>query len=149
MRFMRGCGRMDVTQARRLWSALAVSGFVTLKAVDPWTGELLGSLAACLWASCGSVEQAWRSLVDCGLESRRRSCFNKSSKLRISLEDFNSGCLQVNYEGDSSSCYRELCSEKASHGLSRKDRTGGTGDMWHCVKRLVDCYLKASSVGFR
>ena len=50
-----------------------------------------------------------------------RSCFNKTSKLRISLEDFNAGCLEVNYEGDSSTCYKELCSEKASHGLSRKD----------------------------
>ncbi|CAK9106633.1 unnamed protein product [Durusdinium trenchii] len=107
--FMRGCKQMSVANPRRVWRALGRTGLLTLRCVDPRLGEQLGTLATAIWFNCGSVENAWRS------------CFNKRSKLRISSEDFSEACQELRYQGDPVACFGELCSEKASNGMSRKE----------------------------
>ena len=107
--FMRGCKQMDLMNARRIWCALGRTGFIMLQDIDAKLGEQLGSLAGLLWCTFGSVEQAWRT------------CFNKTSKLRIGHDEFKQACHEVKFKGDSWLCFTELCSEKASTGMSRKE----------------------------
>lgn len=107
--FMRGCKQMDLMNARRIWCALGRTGFIMLQDIDAKLGEQLGSLAGLLWCTFGSVEQAWRT------------CFNKTSKLRIGHDEFKQACHEVKFKGDSWLCFTELCSEKASNGMSRKE----------------------------
>ena len=107
--FVRGCKQMDLKNARRIWCALGRSGFITLQQVDPKLGEQLGSLAGLIWCMFGTVETAWRT------------CFNKSGKLRIRHDEFKQACQDVKFKGESWMCFTELCSEKASNGMSRKE----------------------------
>ena len=107
--FVRGCKEMDLKNARRIWCALGRSGFITLQQVDPKLGEQLGSLAGLIWCMFGTVETAWRT------------CFNKTGKLRIRHDEFQEACQDVKFKGESWMCFKELCSEKASNGMSRKE----------------------------
>ncbi|CAK9114479.1 unnamed protein product [Durusdinium trenchii] len=107
--FMRGCKQMSVANPRRVWRALGRTGLLTLRCVDPRLGEQLGTLATAIWC------------LPPNSPTVGRSCFNKRSKLRISSEDFSEACQELRYQGDPVACFGELCSEKASNGMSRKE----------------------------
>ncbi|CAE7296462.1 unnamed protein product [Symbiodinium sp. CCMP2456] len=106
--FLRACKHMQMQNARAVWSALGRSGFVSLQELDPLLAQQLGSLAAKLWTLFGSLEEAWRN------------CFNPTSRLRISRDDFVQACESFRFR-HGEVCFAELCSEKARSGMSRKE----------------------------
>jgi len=106
--FLRACKHMQMRNARAVWSALGRSGFVSLQDLDPLLAQQLGALAAKLWNLFGSLEEAWRN------------CFNPTSRLRISRDDFVQACEGLRFR-HGEACFAELCSEKACSGMSRKE----------------------------
>jgi len=96
---------------RILWASLDEDrdGFVSLHEVDPDVATLLEGFAVCIWASCGSVEKAWKKH------------FNKRGAARCDQGMFLQGCQEIGYAGDIEACYNELNSDLGTTGLCKKE----------------------------
>eukprot|EP00929_Paragymnodinium_shiwhaense_P000336 TRINITY_DN100584_c0_g1_i1.p1 TRINITY_DN100584_c0_g1~~TRINITY_DN100584_c0_g1_i1.p1 ORF type:complete len:620 (-),score=151.95 TRINITY_DN100584_c0_g1_i1:268-2127(-) len=104
----RGCRDLGYDgNVRTLWEALDLDrdGFVSLHEVDPKTANTLEGLAICIWASCGSVELAWKKF------------FNPKGKHRCIFEDFKTACEAIGYPGDAKEVFELLNIDLAGHGI--------------------------------
>lgn len=96
---------------RTLWEALDTDrdGFVSLHEIDPRVAGIIEGLAVCVWASCGSVEAAWKLH------------FNRTGKHRCTFEDFKEGCARIGYPGDAKEVYDLLNIDLGASGLVIKE----------------------------
>eukprot|EP00441_Pelagodinium_beii_P032143 CAMPEP_0197635030 /NCGR_PEP_ID=MMETSP1338-20131121/10956_1 /TAXON_ID=43686 ORGANISM="Pelagodinium beii, Strain RCC1491" /NCGR_SAMPLE_ID=MMETSP1338 /ASSEMBLY_ACC=CAM_ASM_000754 /LENGTH=617 /DNA_ID=CAMNT_0043207005 /DNA_START=32 /DNA_END=1885 /DNA_ORIENTATION=- len=110
--FMRASREIGIVEsARKIFIALdqSKSGVISIADVDPPLAETLCTLAISIWSIFGNVERAWKY------------CFNRSGKLRVGADEFVKACMDIQYPGDSSLAFSELCTDKASNGMSRQE----------------------------